>query len=257
MLAVPTLTAVTSPVEDTIATARLSDLHVMIRPIKVSPLAPSATALACDVSTAVIELGISVAITVASGTGVTAIVAVPLFPSLVPVMIAVPDATAVTRPVDDTVAFAGLLEDQVTVRPWRTLLPASLISAESWRVPPSKRSAVGGVTFTLATGIGVTVITALAIRPSLAAAIVAVPEAIPVTRPEVEFTVATPVLSELHVTTRSVSRPPLASRRVAFACVVSEVSIELAASATLTEVTGAGVTVKVASPVFPSLVALM
>ena len=54
--------------------------------------------------------------TVATGTGITVTAAVPLFPSLVAVMVAVPGATAVTKPLAETVATAVALEDQVTGR---------------------------------------------------------------------------------------------------------------------------------------------
>ena len=48
---------------------------------------------------------------------VTVIVADPDFPSLVAVMVAVPAATAVTRPLAETVAMGLELVVQVTVRP--------------------------------------------------------------------------------------------------------------------------------------------
>ena len=54
--------------------------------------------------------------TVATGTGITVTSAVPLFPSLVAVMVAVPGPTAATKPVEVTVATPGALEDQVTDR---------------------------------------------------------------------------------------------------------------------------------------------
>ena len=61
----------------------------------------------------------------------TVIVAVPVFVSLVAVIVAVPAATAVTRPDAETVLIAVLLEPQVTTRPVRTLLFASRVVAES------------------------------------------------------------------------------------------------------------------------------
>jgi hypothetical protein len=71
-------------------------------------------------------------LTEATGTGAvdeTVIVALPLRPSLVAVISADPTATAVTRPAEDTVAAALLLELQVTARPVRTLLLASRVVA--------------------------------------------------------------------------------------------------------------------------------
>jgi len=62
---------------------------------------------------------------------VTVIVDVPLCPSLVAVITAVPVAFAVTRPAGETLADAGLLDDHVTVRPVRTLPFTSLVVAVS------------------------------------------------------------------------------------------------------------------------------
>jgi hypothetical protein len=59
---------------------------------------------------------------VLTGAGVTVIEDVPLTPSLVAVIVALPGETAVTRPVNDTVAAPVLLDDQVTVGPVRMLL---------------------------------------------------------------------------------------------------------------------------------------
>jgi hypothetical protein len=52
-------------------------------------------------------------VTVPTGTGVTVIADVPLFPSAVAVIVAFPGATPVTTPADDTVAMLVLLELQV------------------------------------------------------------------------------------------------------------------------------------------------
>jgi hypothetical protein len=56
-------------------------------------------------------------VTVATGTWLTVTDAVPLFPSLVAVIVAVPTARAVTSPLPLTVAIVVLLLTQVTVRP--------------------------------------------------------------------------------------------------------------------------------------------
>ena len=52
----------------------------------------------------------------------TVIEDVALCPSLVAVIVALPSATAVTRPVPDTVAIDGALEVKVITRSVRTLL---------------------------------------------------------------------------------------------------------------------------------------
>jgi hypothetical protein len=78
-------------------------------------------------------------------------VEVPVFPSLVAVIVAVPAATPVTRPFASTVAAAVLLEAQVTARPVRTLLLASFIVAVSCCVVPARMLADAGFTVTVAT----------------------------------------------------------------------------------------------------------
>jgi hypothetical protein len=95
---------------------------------------------------------------------------VPDFPSLVAVIVALPAATAVTRPELDIVATLVLLELQTILRPVRTLLPASRVVAENWAVAPAWRLDVAGDTVTVATGagaVGLTVIVATAVLPSL------------------------------------------------------------------------------------------
>jgi hypothetical protein len=69
-------------------------------------------------------------VTVATGIGVTVSVALPLLPSLVAVIAAVPAPTAVTRPVVGfTVATAVLSELQTTKRPLNTPPLASNVVA--------------------------------------------------------------------------------------------------------------------------------
>ena len=73
----------------------------------------------------------------ATGTSPTVTVAVPLFPSLVAVSVAVPAATPVTRPVADTEAIPGALLVQVTGRPVSVFPAESLAVAASWTVCPT------------------------------------------------------------------------------------------------------------------------
>jgi hypothetical protein len=219
-------------------------------------LASRVTALACDVSTAVIVLGSSATFTVATGTGMTVTEAVPLFPSLVAVITAVPGATAATRPVGDTVATDGASELHTTARSVSALSPASLSVAESCAVEPATTSDVAGVTITVATGIGLTVIVAPPVLPSLVAVICAEPVASAVTTPLKE-TVATLVLSEDHVTMRPVSTLLLASTVVAVSCSVPPTIRFAVAGLTVTVATGIGMTVIVALPLLPSLVAVI
>ena len=67
------------------------------------------------------------------GTG-TVIVAVPLMPSLVAVIVAEPAAMALTNPLADTVAMEVLFELHVMLRPESTVPRASRRVALSWRV---------------------------------------------------------------------------------------------------------------------------
>ena len=128
--------------------------------------------------------------TVLTGTSDTVIVLVPLFVSLVAVIVAVPGATAVTTPAGDTVATAVLFEPHVTTRSVTTLPAVSVTVAARGKDCVTSIALVGGATVTLPTGIFVTVIVDVPLLPSLVAVIVAVPAATPVTRP-VELTVAT------------------------------------------------------------------
>lgn len=151
------------------------------------------------------------------GGAVTVITDVPVLPSLVAVMVVVPTTSPVTSPVPDTLPVAGVPELHEMVRPVRTLLFASRVTAESCTVDPTETDVLGGVTETVATGMGagaLTVMTDVPLFPSLSAVIVALPAATAVTRPELD-TVATPLLLELHETTRPVSTLLLASRVVA------------------------------------------
>src|SRR2546425_8077706 len=129
---------------------------------------------------------------------VTVIAAVPLWPSLVAVIVAVPPATPVASPLPLTVAAAVLLLAHVTVRPVSVFPAASLVTAASCAVPPTERVADAGLTVTDATGTFVTVTTAVPLIVSLVAVIVAVPAATPVASP-LPLTVAAAVLrSEEH-----------------------------------------------------------
>ena len=75
------------------------------------------------------------------------------------VICAVPAATALTRPVPETVATEELLEIQEMERPVRTLLFASRVTAVAWVVCPGFRELDAIDTLTEATGTGGTVVT--------------------------------------------------------------------------------------------------
>jgi hypothetical protein len=111
-------------------------------------------------------------------------------------------------------------------------------------------------------GAEVTVSAAEPLFPSLVAVICAEPTATAVTSPVPE-TVATAVLFDAQVTVRPVSVAPFASFSVATACVDWPGETDEAPNDTVTDATGAGgggaaaVTLSVAEPVWPSLVAMI
>src|SRR5437667_12752553 len=102
----------------------------------------------------------------------------------------------------------------------------------------------------------VTVTFAVPLLPSIVAVIVAVPAATPVTRPFAE-SVAALALLVAQLMLRPLSALPLASLGVAVSCTVAATSSAGAAGLTLTDAPGTGVTVTVAVPLFPSLVAVI
>src|SRR5438046_3977082 len=111
--------------------------------------------------------------------------AVPLWPSLVAVIVAEPATVAVTSPVPFTVATGVLLLDHATGRPVSTVPFASFRVAVSCCVCPTGTLADAGLTVTDATGTPLTVMLAVPLCPSLVAVIVTgPPAATPLTRSE-------------------------------------------------------------------------
>jgi len=199
------------------------ETHVMARPVRRFPFASLVVAVSCCVSPTIIGVVGAERATVATGASDTMIDEVPVCPSLVAVIVAVPAATAVTKPPVLTVAVAVLLELHVTARPTRTFPPASFVTAVSCcaGVIPRTSVAVAGLTVTVATGIGFTVIVGVGeLTDSLVAVIVAVPTptAVTVAGDPVGLTVRTAVLLETQVIVRPVRRLPFASLGVAVIC---------------------------------------
>jgi hypothetical protein len=124
MVAVPGATAVTVAVEPlalTVSTAVLLEAHVIVRPVSRPPFASFVVAVSCCVPPTIIDVVGAETVTVATGAGVTVRVALPVIPSLVATMFAVPALTAVTSPVDvPTVATPRVPELHTMVRPVRT-----------------------------------------------------------------------------------------------------------------------------------------
>src|SRR5437870_3662983 len=164
-VAEPAATPVTTPLLLTVAEAVLELVHVTVRPLSVLPLASFRIAVNCSVCAIGTLANAGLTVTDATGTFVTAMAAVPLCPSLVAVIIAVPAAMAVARPADVTVAISELELDQVMARPAKIFPLLSLATAASWIVPPTCTLADVGLRVTDATGTGVTVTTAVSEVP--------------------------------------------------------------------------------------------
>src|SRR5207302_444825 len=138
-------TPVTSPVEETVAVAGALDAHVIVRPESTVPaasfalavswtLAPTSTsAVAGLITTEATRMFAPLGATTTEATGTldTVTVVVPVWPSLVAVMVAVPRAMPVISPVLSTGATAPLLVVHATARPERGLPFASLTVAPS------------------------------------------------------------------------------------------------------------------------------
>jgi hypothetical protein len=195
IVAVPLARPVTTPSGETMANLLLFVVHVITRPARILPFASAVIAVSVTVPPGAIVAEDGVTDTLATGArsvpcdAVTVTVEVPVLPSLVAVMVTVPTATPVTTPLEDTVAFVGSLDVQVTTRPVRTFPPASFVVAVRGVVAPTATLAVVGATVTVATGGGVTVMVDVPVFPSHVAVMIADPVATPVTTP-VEETVA-------------------------------------------------------------------
>src|SRR6267378_759825 len=256
MVTAPTASPLTSPLPLTVPSSALLVAHVTTRPLSGLPLASFGVAVSCPVCPAITLTDAGLTATEATGTFVTVTVAVPLWPSLVAVIVAVPAPTPLTSLLPLTVATAVLRLAQVTTRPVSGLPLASFGVAVSCTLAPTGTLAVAGLTATDATGTFVTVTVAVPLWPSLVAVIVAVPAATPLTRP-LPLTVATAVLLLAHVTTRPVSGLPLASFGVAVSCTLAPTGTLAVAGLTATDATGTFVAVTVAVPLWPSLVAVI
>jgi nicotinic acetylcholine receptor alpha-3 len=116
IVAVPFATAVTSPLASTVATAVLSDDQVTEGSVAVSGVTvaiKSIVALGFKVTAVGVTLTLVTSVTLVST--VTTQLAVKLPSFVVTVIVAVPSATAVTKPLASTVATEVLFDDHVTV----------------------------------------------------------------------------------------------------------------------------------------------
>src|SRR6266581_3376693 len=256
IVAAPLATPVTRPPVDTAATAGALDAQVISRPDSGIPFASSSVAVSCAVCPTWMPTDTGLTLTDATGTRFTVTAALPVFPSLVAVIVTAPAPAPVTSPVAVTVATAGVLDAQVTDRPDSTLPAASFSVVVSCRVAPTSTTAVTGLITTDATGTFATLIVADALCPSLVAVIVAAPAATPVTSPVVE-TMAIPGFEFVQVTARPARMFPAASLGVALSWVVPPTNTVAVAGLTVTDATGTLDTVTAAVPLFPSLVAVI
>src|SRR6266581_2758962 len=150
----PAALPVTRPFASTVARVALLVPHVTVRPVSVLPFASFSVAVSCSVMPTATLAGAGVTATESTGAGVIVTADVPLFASLVAVMVTGPPAAlAVTTPFTSTVAMVASLVVHVTVRPVSGLPAASFGVAVSWRVVPVKILAVVGLTSTEATAI--------------------------------------------------------------------------------------------------------
>jgi hypothetical protein len=239
IVAEPAARAVTSPLALTLATPVLLLAHVTALPFNALPaesLGAAASWTVCPTSRLAV---VGVTVTEATGAVVTVTEAVPLFPSLVAVIVAEPAAFAVTSPLALTLATVVLPLAHVTALPVSALPAESLGVAASCTVCPTNRVADGGFTVTAATGTvrACTEIVAVPLLPSLVAVIVAEPAAFAVTSP-LALTLATVVLLLAHVTALPASAVPTESSGVAVSCTVPPTVKLAAAGVTTTLATG-------------------
>src|SRR3989442_15083640 len=135
----------TRPVALTAATPRALLAQVTTRPLSGLPRGSFGIAVSCSVAPTSRLAIAGVTVTEATGTFVTVIADVPLFPSLVAVIVADPATTPLTNPLAQTLATAALLLAHVTTRPLRAVPFASFGVAVNWVVAPTARLAVAGL----------------------------------------------------------------------------------------------------------------
>src|SRR2546421_5884698 len=152
IVALPVATPVTRPLAETVATALLLVAQLTVRPVSVLPAASLVTAASCAVALTKGLADAGLTVTAATGTLVTAVADVPLFPSLVSVIVAEPAVTPVTDPLAPTGPTGALLLAHSTTRPPRAVPFESFGAAVNWVVAPTARLAAAGLTVTDATG---------------------------------------------------------------------------------------------------------
>ena len=138
IVAEPSATEVTSPAGETVTTLGVADVHVTVAPGITVPPASFTVAVSVAVSpidTKESELGDN-SMVPASGEIVT--VPDPLAEPEVAVMVTEPSVTAVTSPVEETVAMVVADVDHATVAPEIAVPPASFTVAVNVTVSPTE-----------------------------------------------------------------------------------------------------------------------
>ena len=128
-----------------------------------------------------------------------------------PMMRTSPSLNASSRPVSPTLATASSSLVQITLRPWSTSPAGPRTCTAIWRAWPSSSATSSTSMRSDAAGTGPTVSVTCEETPSLVATITASPSASAVTSPP-PVTVAMSASSDAHVTSRSGSGSPCASR---------------------------------------------
>jgi hypothetical protein len=216
---VPGAAPVTSPLPLTVATSPSPDDHAMVRPLRTLPFESRSVTDNWTVPcvTTLAECGLT--LTEATGGALTVTLVVPILPSLVARIAAEPIATAVTKPLLETVATDVLDDAQVMVRPPNAVPVESRGVAPMVAVSPGTREAVAGSIVTDATGAGsaCTATRDTPLTPPVAAVMFALPPARAVTKPLLD-TVATAVLSLVQLMIEPVNTSPSPSFTVAASC---------------------------------------
>ena len=150
----PGVPPVTRPSPSTVAIEASAVSHVIVLPVRALASAARAVAVIWTLRVEMTCTGSGVTSTEATLVN-TMMDAEPLCPSEVPVIVAVPGETPVTKPLLLlTVAIAALEVLQATERPVSTVPAASSVLADIWTVVPRTTFGCAAVTVTVATGFG-------------------------------------------------------------------------------------------------------
>jgi hypothetical protein len=226
IVAVPSPTEVTNPPDDTVAIAVEEVLHVTVAPDTVVPPVSLTVATSWVVSPGEVRLRLLWDIVIEELTWLTVMALVAVADPDVAVMVAVPSATEVTSPADDTVAALEFEVVQVTVAPDMAFPLASFTVAAMVTVSPIEvRVLEVGVTERDA-AVWLTVMALVAVTDPDVAVIVAVPFATEVTSPA-DDTVAALEFEVDQVIELNGMTAPLESFTVAAMVTVSPIEVRV------------------------------